>query len=88
MPRRIRAGLKLQTFLADARILELGCPLSVSYFNLQLTNVFTDRQNLVCNCGFAFSEFIDNVYISIRARILKLFRDSLRILKGVGLFPH
>jgi hypothetical protein len=52
--------------------------------NLQLTNAFTDWQDLVCNCGVSFS---GGICVVIRVRILKLFRDSSKTPKAIGLFP-
>lgn len=66
-----------QTFWADVRSLELESSLSASYFNLRLTKNLTD-----CNCGFAIAESVSDIYIFIRARILKLFRDSSSPSKG------
>jgi hypothetical protein len=75
-PHESTARTNFQTFLADVRILELRSPFSASCFNLQLIDVFTNLKDLVWNCGFAIAKSIDDIYIFIRVRIPKLFRDS------------
>jgi hypothetical protein len=68
-----------ETFLADV---ELRSPFSASCFiNLQLIDVFTNLQDLVCNCGFAIAEFIDDIlyfYPSTHSEAVSRFVKTLK----------
>ena len=77
-----RAGIKLQSFLADAKIFGLQSPLSAACFDFYLTNLSTKWIDILMGYGVASAKFTGAIYISIAARVPKLFRDSSRPQKG------